>query len=375
MAHNLYTKDGVTSAAYATDLDGLPWHKLGQMVDGAMTWPEAVQLSKIGFTVKKVPLFIQNPLWTPGSSVPKGFKVPDQFAVIRTDVNGEESILGIVGSQYEITQNVEIGGWIDKILGQIDGAHYEAVGVLGKGERVWAAARIPFDINLGNDQHQMYLVFTGSHNGSSSSTLFGTDTRVVCNNTLTFALSHATKELCLKVRHTKNAKERLDHISTELHDSLKKDVMSMEDKFKRLIDKKVSPEMFVETMTKLFGEEWLVAKKRNIQSAKVARIAELFKDNDKNAFPEQANTGMALVNAITNHTDHERTTRITKSSGYANQEQARAASAMMGTGAQFKTEALDVVLEMVDAPQTNPNPSVQMNKKSETVDRILDLVS
>jgi hypothetical protein len=335
MAHNLYTKDGVTSAAYATDLDGLPWHKLGQMVDGAMTWPEAVQLSKIGFTVKKVPLFIQNPLWTPGSSVPKGFKVPDQFAVIRTDVNGEESILGIVGSQYEITQNVEIGGWIDKILGQIDGAHYEAVGVLGKGERVWAAARIPFDINLGNDQHQMYLVFTGSHNGSSSSTLFGTDTRVVCNNTLTFALSHATKELCLKVRHTKNAKERLDHISTEL----------------------------------------LVAKKRNIQSAKVARIAELFKDNDKNAFPEQANTGMALVNAITNHTDHERTTRITKSSGYANQEQARAASAMMGTGAQFKTEALDVVLEMVDAPQTNPNPSVQMNKKSETVDRILDLVS
>lgn len=376
MAHDLYkNEEGIVSAAYAIGKNGLPWHVLGQMVQGAMTWPEAVELSNMGFTVEKREIFFKNPLWKPGSDVPKGFKVPDQYVVCRTDINGVKSVLGIVGSQYEITQNVEIGGWMDKILGQIDGANYEAVGVLGRGERVWALARIPFDTSIGADRHETFLLFLGSHDGSTSNTLMATDVRAVCQNTINMALSHATKELCLKVKHTKSAKEKLDKISDELSESLKTDVLSMKEKFERLNEKKITPNMFADTMTKLFGEEWLTAKENSLKSLKVKKIAELFNSNDGNAIPEQAGTGMALVNAITNHTDHERVARVTKSSGYSNQDQARAASAMVGSGAAFKTEALDVILELVEAPSTNPNPAIQINKKNETVNKILDLVS
>jgi phage/plasmid-like protein (TIGR03299 family) len=346
------------------------------MVQGAMTWAEAVALSNMGFTVEKREMFFKNPLWTPGSDVPKGFKIPDQYVICRTDVTGVKSILGIVGSQYEITQNVEIGGWMDKILGQIEGANYEAVGVLGRGERVWALARIPFNTSIGADKHETFLLFLGSHDGSTSNTLMCTDVRAVCQNTINMALSHATKELCLKVKHTKSAKEKLDKISEELSDSLKNDVLTMKEKFERLNEKKITPNMFADTMTKLFGEDWLTAKDNSLKTLKIQKIAELFKDNDGNAIPDQANTGMALVNALTNYTDHERVSRVTKNSGYENQDQARAASAMVGTGAEFKTDALDVVLELMETAEasTNPHPSVQVDKNN-AVNRIMDLVS
>lgn len=86
---------------------------------------------------------------------------------------------------------------------------------------------------------------------------------------------------------------------------------------------------------------------------------------------------MALVNAVTNYVDHHRASRVTSTSGYSTQSQARADSAWVGSGATLKTSALETVLEVVEMPEvsTNPNPSVQMNaEKNKTLDNILDLV-
>ncbi len=375
MAHNLFTaKNGLVSAAYAIDEHGLPWHELGQMVNHAMTWKEAYELAQLDWTVEKRPLFFKNPLWKPGSTVPKGYVFPNQFGIFRSDLTGKESALGIVGNTYEPTQNIEIGGWIDNVLEQIDGAHYEAAGVLGRGERVWALARVPFNASIGNDKHETFIMFMSAHDGTMSNTIMLTDVRVVCQNTLNFALSKGTKDAMIKVRHTKGAKEKLNKITTEIQTGLKQDINSLKEKFEKIITHKVTKELFAQTMTRIFGEKWEQSDKK---SDKALEIAKLFNDNDDNAIPEQAGTGMALVNAVTNYVDHKRPSRVTSTSGYTTQEQARADSAWVGSGAQLKSNALETVLELIESPEEtshNPNPTVQMKEKNETLDKILDLV-
>jgi len=377
MAHNIYINaNGEASAAFAKDQKGLPWHQLGQMVENAMTWQDAMVLAHLDWTVEKKSLFMKNPVWTPESdpSVGKGFKVPNQFGIVRTDLAGKpESVLGIVGNSYEPTQNIEIGGWVDRVLESIDGAHYEAAGVLGRGERVWALARVPFNASIGADKHETYLLFLNAHDGSMSNTIMLTDVRVVCQNTLNMALSHSTKN-AIKVRHTAGAKERLDQVTNDIQTGLKQDVESLKLKFDKLITRKVTKQSFADTMTKLFGEKWEESKNKSNQALEIAK---LFKDNDKNAIPEQADTGMALVNAVTNYVDHARPSRVTSTSGYSTQKQARADSAWVGSGATLKQTALDTVLEVVEMPEssTNPNPSVQINaEKNKALENIMDLV-
>ena len=58
------------------------------------------------------------------------------------------------------------------------------------------------------DLIEQYLFLTTSHDGSGSITAAFTPTRIVCNNTLNAALRNQSN--AIKIRHTANAKERLE---------------------------------------------------------------------------------------------------------------------------------------------------------------------
>lgn len=372
--HNLNVTNGKVSAAYATGKKGVPWHQLGQMVKDAMNWPQAMQLAQLDWEVEKRQGFFANPEFKNDPTQPKGFKAPGHFYVCRNDVVGENSVLGTVGATYEPTQNIEIGGWIDQVMESIDGAHYEAAGALGKGERVWALARVPFNASIGKDEHQTFLLFMSAHDGSMSNTIMLTDVRVVCQNTLTYALNKGTKDAMIRVRHTIGAKDRLKNMTRNIQTGLKQDVTGLKEKFEKILNWKATPEGINNIFNKTFGEGWL-EKKSMIN--KVSKVAELFNLNDNNAIPEQKGTGMAILNAMTNFVDHERPSRITASSGYSTAEQARADSALVGGGATLKRDALTYILEEVDCTPTptNANPSVQVNTdQKDTLNNIAEMM-
>ena len=58
-------------------------------------------------------------------------EVPNFYATIRTD---NETVLGVVGKDYEVVQNIDAFSFFDAIVGG-DGIQYETAGALGKGER------------------------------------------------------------------------------------------------------------------------------------------------------------------------------------------------------------------------------------------------
>ena len=132
-------------------------------------------------------------------------RIRSHFATMRKDTG---DVLGIVGKDYEIIQNVEAFSFFDAIVGG-DGIQYETAGALGNGERIFITAKLPEYIKVGReDLIEQYLFLTTSHDGYGSITAAFTPVRVVCRNTLNAALKNHSN--CIKIRHTVNAKDRLE---------------------------------------------------------------------------------------------------------------------------------------------------------------------
>ncbi len=185
------------------------WHGLGTIVQDYPTSKEALQFAGLDFIVEKRPLFTYDTENQQANAdmdikIPE-IEVPNFYATIRTDT---EQPLGIVGKDYRIVQNTDAFSFFDGIVGG-DGIMYETAGALGNGERIFITAKLPDYIKVGsNDLIEKYLFLTTSHDGFGSITAAFTPVRIVCQNTLNAALSNCTNSI--KIRHTANAKERLE---------------------------------------------------------------------------------------------------------------------------------------------------------------------
>ena len=197
MAHNLNFNEETGKFSFFS-VNKKAWHNLGQIVDKYPTSKEAIIHAGLDYKVEKRNLFANNDLQTPVISI------PNYSATVRTDT---QQILGVVGKDYEIVQNVEAFEFFDQIVGG-DGIFYETAGALGNGERIFITAKLPDYIKVGNkDLIEQYLFLTTSHDGFGSITAAFTPIRIVCNNTLNAALRDHSN--AIKIRHTVNANDRL----------------------------------------------------------------------------------------------------------------------------------------------------------------------
>ena len=196
MAHDLFMNEetGKASMFYVGEV---PWHKLGTRLNEPATAEEAIEAAGLDFTVKLKPV---------RTTVDRRSKtIPNTYATIRTDTGG---ILGVVGSRYQPIQNREAFTFFDSLVGENE-AIYHTAGVLGKGERIWILAKLPDYIKVGKkDIVDKYLLLTNSHDGSSVVRAKLTPIRVVCNNTLSVALTGTEQEV--RIRHTASAVDKLE---------------------------------------------------------------------------------------------------------------------------------------------------------------------
>lgn len=314
-----------------------PWHKLGLVTPNAATWAEAIKMAQMDWTVSKHQLSLD------GELVPA-------WGIVRDD---NKRFLGMVGDQHTTIQNVAMGEHIDALIGVV-GAHYETAGTLRGGQKVWTMAKLPWDIKVGDDKTESYILVTQGHDGSMSYTLKYTGVRVVCNNTLTMALGGKGAD-SLKTKHTKFAEVRIRNVC-EAAAGIKTSIEALQENFRSLAKRKVDREVNRKLMTKLFGDDWTTDKKK---LEKVEQIATLFDANDGGTFKEQKGTAYAMYNACTNWSDHFRPVRMTDAKGEYTVQQARVESALWGTGDAWKTQVLSEILDMTaTCPVIEPTVSV-----------------
>lgn len=367
MAHNLMKMaNGNYAAMYA---DKPAWHGLGVTVKGAQNWQETMKLAGLNWQVGKLPLFDQN-----------GQRV-SAWGVFKLDSAGNPTqFIAPVGDKYTTIQNEYAFNFVDTVLEAENGAHYDAAGALGNGEKIWCLARVPYDFQVnGGDAHQTYLLFTTSHDGSLAAQCKLTTVRVVCQNTLSQAV--AMNGVFTKVKHTKEAERKLD-AARKLIGNARLTVAGIQDKLNTLSRRILTKDTYMKALESIFpapkGQEAgaSTARRDNV----LMEVTRLFESNDNNAFPDIRGTAYNLLNAVTEYTDHSRPTRVSdarKDNG-GNQDISRRESAMWGSGETLKQNAVEIIMEATNGCQTKSHTVYAMPTNPEprnVIDDILGMVN
>jgi len=170
------------------------WHRLGVVVDGTLSAREAFRVAHADFHVAGRPVFDADMQPIPGYQ-----------AITRMDTG---RTLSVMTETYTPIQNESLIRIAEALHEDIN---MDAICVLSDGKKVTFTARIrgaEGDVVPG-DPVQQYLIGCTSHDGSIPFQLLFSPIRVVCQNTLSAALSMASnqrhRDVSIRIRHTKNA--------------------------------------------------------------------------------------------------------------------------------------------------------------------------
>jgi phage/plasmid-like protein (TIGR03299 family) len=209
MAHGITEKDTMFSVRE------MPWHGLGTVLDeypGSIK--EALDLSGLDWSVVQRPVHIPMTTMVGDQEITTYPQAEGIWANVREDTN---DVLGVVTDRYKPIQNHEAFAFMDNLIGsQFD---FETAGSLQAGKKVWVLARIPDHVEVGGDEISQYVFISNTHDGKASCIVAATPIRIVCANTLGWALGNAKRGgRSYTVRHTGN-------INAKLHEA--RNVMEM----------------------------------------------------------------------------------------------------------------------------------------------------
>jgi phage/plasmid-like protein (TIGR03299 family) len=312
-----------------------PWHGLGtRLKSPPATAAAVIKAAHLDWEVGKKPVYAFD-----GGSF---CALPGHFATVRVDLWGtaECKPFGLVGEDYTVLQNTEAFRVFDPVI-ETGKVTYETAGALGRGERVWLLAKVKDNVTVTkSDVVERYLLLSNGHDGRTALKIRFTPVRVVCQNTLSYALAygrdlvqaHHGRGLSLRL---KNAQEAVVRILQQ-YDSLAQH-------YRRF----AATSLTTDRLTGYLGEVFPEPKRRSNQGDRSyekalaltqhlrstgARLAEAGQGNDQEGI---RGTLWAAYNGVTELVDHHLT--------YRNAEN-RMESVCFGEGEAAKRRAFAVAL-------------------------------
>lgn len=200
MSHELEITDGVANMIWTNEV---PWHGLGTELDPALGPVHWMKAANLDWEVTKIPMDVNLPNGQRMEVL--GSKGSPYSTLVRDHGNGkfdQSDIFGPVGPEWVPVQNSDVFLFLEKFT-KSNGMTIETCGALKGGTEIWALLKFAdsFDIAKG-DEMTGYLLFHSCHVWGKGNQLKLTPVRVVCNNTLTMALSSGAKGT-FRMPHTK----------------------------------------------------------------------------------------------------------------------------------------------------------------------------
>lgn len=302
------------------------WHKLENnlsaddgrrySVDGTLA------ASGMDWQVAKFPLAIAG-----GHGELSGTDATGCYGVFRTD---RWECLAAVGEDYRCLQNVDIFKQFQPFL-DCRALSFETAGAIDGGKRVFVQARLAQDDTDigGGDKIKPMLLIASSHDGSLATRVGFTPIRVVCNNTLTAAVSRGG---LLRVKHTRSQHDALDAIM-ETVDLARQQFAATCEQYARLQRCGISErdlQAYVKRVLGIKDDDKPSTRTRN-QFDKIIRCALYGKGNSRSEL-----TAWSAFNGVTEWTSHYRQSSA----------DARRKSVWFGASATTNAKALDLALEL-----------------------------
>ena len=257
------------------------WTNIGSDIRKASTVQEALELSGLNYTVEKVPVYLDN-----------GLQVPGAFCTKRED---SDVTYGVVGSQFEIVQNIEGFDFINNMVP-------EGLKFLKAGENkkfIYIIAQLP-SIDVLGDEVAPHIIFQNSHSGSTTLKATIAPLRIVCENQFNITFKKANNKISL--RHTKSIKGRL-HTAQEVLIQSSEYLSEFQKSALLMAQKKVSKSQVDDLMDKIFyiKEEFTPTQVRRVEE-KRDRFLKAYQAEDNQNF---IGTQWGLVNAYTDFVTHK----------------------------------------------------------------------
>ena len=257
------------------------WTNIGSNIRKASTVQEALEISGLNYTVEKVPVYLDN-----------GLQVPGAFCTKRED---SDITYGVVGSQFEIVQNIEGFDFINNMIP-------EGLKFLKAGENkkfIYIIAQLP-SIDVLGDEVAPHIIFQNSHSGSTTLKATIAPLRIVCENQFNMTFKKANNKISL--RHTKSIKGRL-HTAQEVLIQSSEYLSEFQKSALLMAQKKVSKSQVDDLMDKIFyiKEEFTPTQVRRVEE-KRDRFLQAYQAEDNQNF---IGTQWGLVNAYTDFVTHK----------------------------------------------------------------------
>lgn len=195
-------------------VNGAPW-AIGKDVSDCQSSAEVMHKAGLDFLVGKCDLMARMPMGSKCNNIVNELagefayegkiyrELLGHYATYRVDTSMP---LGLVKEKYEVVQNIDAFRFFDDAIGK-DMARWDKAGILNGGRKIYLSAKLPVETRVGKDKIDNYLVFSNSHDGTSSVNIMFTPIRVICTNMLNSALKSA--DSYIRIRHTESAKKKL----------------------------------------------------------------------------------------------------------------------------------------------------------------------
>lgn len=320
MAHQISIVNGV--AQYASTQR--EWHGLGQLMPIGASVEEWQQQAGMDYKIQRGRVRYSTSLLQADALASDLRVIDDKVVLFRSDTG---AALGLVSDSYKVVQPAEVLE-LFREWAAAGGVTIESAGVLFGGKRYFATAKLSETMCIDGTQDKivLYALFSTSADGSLASEVRLVTIRVVCNNTLSIALSTA-------------AAYRVTHRSVFSIDTAKSVIEAANQEFgsfmtmaRELANIKIKSDEAEHMTVKLLTKTSEAVAR---ESAAFDKIMSLFNGAGKGSNFETAHdTAWGWLNAVTEYADHHVRARS---------DENRQASALWGPGDALKQKALALV--------------------------------
>lgn len=255
----------------------------------------------------------------------------DKKVLYRSDTGAP---LSVVGEKYKVVQPREILEFY-RDLTEVSGYQLETAGIIKGGKKIWALAKTGQEALLkGNDQVKSYLLLATACDGTLATTATPTSIRVVCSNTLAFAINGSAQ--AIKVPHSTEfdaqaVKKQLG-IAVSGWDNFRYEIQLLSERKVKLQE---SQDFFQQVFS---PENPSIEQKQNDRAIRM--VQSLFEGKGKGSLlASSEGTAWGLLNSVTEFIDHEKRAR---------NHDYRLDSSWFGEGKQIKQRAFELATSLVN---------------------------
>jgi phage/plasmid-like protein (TIGR03299 family) len=281
----------------------VPWMKLGNVVNGAVTSKEAAEHGGLNFNVSLRNVYftcsnVGGPDETLENTAPDCLRnMTNRKVVVRDDTLEP---LSIVSSEYPVLQYHEAFDFMDTVVSKFtdEGARYVAAGALKGGKQGFMVVKLPESLQInvldGKDKHEMFLVLRTSMDLTRAVEAMMMPLRGICMNQLTLTSFAANVPNRWAVRHTSTMKDKLAEAHVSLG-NMGAYVKRFNEIATRLADMKVNDEQARLVLGRVFIKLQMKGKDALIES--------LLQKRQHSPVVGWSGTGWGLLNAVSEHFD------------------------------------------------------------------------